>query len=261
MFGLGVFCAMLLLAALGPMLLPFRPQQDTGSVLRAPDVVHWMGTDHLGRDLLSRFAAGARISLLVGLSAATISTLVGVLVGAIAGYAGGRIETVLMRFTDVVLTIPTLVLGIALAAFLGPSIVNIIVIIALLSWPPIARLVRSEFLTIREREYVRASVAMGSTTAWIIFREILPNALTVVLVAWSYEVGRAIIVEAGLSFLGLGDVRAGSWGIMLNDAQPFLRQAWWMSVFAGIGIALSVLAANLVGEGLNDALNPKLRVR
>ena len=215
----------------------------------------------LARDIFARFVAGARISLLVGVSAASISTVVGVLVGACAGYLGGRIEALLMRLTDVVLTIPSLVLGIALAAFLGPSIVNIIVIISLLSWPSIARLVRSEFLTIREREYVRASVAMGSTTAWIIFREILPNALPLVFVAWSYEVGRAIIVEAGLSFLGLGDVRAGSWGIMLNDAQGFLRQAWWMSVFAGVGIALSVLAANLIGEGLNDALNPKLRGR
>jgi peptide/nickel transport system permease protein len=149
----------------------------------------------------------------------------------------------------------------AMAAIVGPSIVNIILIIALLSWPSTARLVRGEFLSIREREYVRAARAVGSSPGWIVFREILPNVLPVILVAWSFAVGSAIIVEAGLSFLGLGDIQAGSWGMMLFDAQRFLRDAWWMAVFPGLGIALAVLSANLVGEALNDAFNPKLRVR
>jgi peptide/nickel transport system permease protein len=261
MFGLAILVGAIVIALFGPNLVPFGPQDDSGVVLQPPGGDHWMGTDHLARDVFSRWVAGVRVSLLVGLSAATIATIIGVLVGATAGYLGGPVEAGLMRTTDIALTIPSLVLGIALAAFLGPSVLNIVVIIALLTWPAVARLVRSEFLSIREREFVRASVAVGSSTAWIVFREILPNAIPVVIVAWSYEVGRAIIVEAGLSFLGLGDVAAGSWGIMLDDAQRFLRQAWWMSVFPGLGIALVVLPANLVGEGLNDALNPKLRSR
>jgi peptide/nickel transport system permease protein len=257
MFGLAVVLVSLFLALFGQLISPYNPDVDTGSRLHGPSAQHWMGTDHLARDVFSRFVAGTRISLMVGLSAATLATHIGVLIGAATGYLGGWVDGVLMRAADIVLTIPGLVLGLAMAAILGASILNVILIISFLSWPHIARLVRSEFLSIREREYVRAAVAMGSSSWWIVFREILPNALPVVFVNWSYEVGRAIIVEAGLSFLGLGDVAAGSWGIMLSDAQTLLRQAWWMSVFPGLGIALSVLAANLIGEGLNDAFNPK----
>jgi peptide/nickel transport system permease protein len=148
-----------------------------------------------------------------------------------------------------------------MAAFLGRSITNIIFIIAFLSWPSSARLVRSEFLSLREREFVQAATAVGSSTLWIIFQEILPNAIPPLMVNWSLEVGRAIVIEAGLSFLGMGDSNAGSWGMMLQDAQRFLRQGWWLSVFPGLGIALSALSANLIGEGLNDALNPKLESR
>ena len=260
-FGLGVMVVSLILALFGQWIAPFDPHADSGQVMGAPSAAHLMGTDHLARDILSRFIAGTRISLMVGLTAASAAVLTGVLIGATAGYLGGWIDGALMRLADVVLTIPTLILGMALAAILGPSIVNIIIIISALSWPNMARLVRSEFLSIREREYVRAAVVTGSSGWWIVFREILPNVLPLILVNWSYEVGRAIITEAGLSFLGLGDVQAGSWGIMLFDAQRFLRDAWWMSVFPGLGIALSVLAANLLGEGLNDAFNPKLRGR
>ena len=261
MFGVAVILASILLALFGTWLTPFDPHEDAGAVFSPPSSVHPMGTDHLARDVFSRFIVGTRVSLMVGLSAASIATLIGLLIGAAAGYLGGWVDSVLMRIADVVLTIPLLILGMALAAILGPSIVNIILIISILSWPNTARLVRSQFLTIREREYVRAAVVVGSSGWWIVFREILPNVVPVILVAWSYEVGGAIITEAALSFLGLGDIQAGSWGIMLNDAQRFLRDAWWMSVFPGLGIALAVLSANLVGEGLNDAFNPKLHGR
>lgn len=261
MFGVVVVLAAITLALIGPFLSPYTPHEDVGIVLAPPSSEHWMGTDHLARDVFSRFIVGTRVSLMVGLSAASIATIIGLLVGAAAGYLGGWVDGLLMRVADVFLTIPMLVLGLALAVILGPSIVNIILIISLLAWPNMARLVRGEFLSIRDRDYVRASVAVGSSSWWIVFREILPNVLPLIFVGWSYEVGGAIITEAGLSFLGLGDLQAGSWGIMLQDAQRFLRDGWWLSVFPGLGIALSVLSANLIGEGLNDALNPKLHGR
>jgi peptide/nickel transport system permease protein len=259
--GVLVVLAAIILAVVGPIVTPYTPHEDAGAVLAPPSAQHWMGTDHLARDVFSRFVVGTRVSLMVGLSAASIAMLIGVLIGAVAGYFGGLVDALLMRIADVFLTIPMLVLGLALAVILGPSIVNIVLIIALLAWPNMARLVRGEFLSIRDRDYVRASVAVGSSGWWIVFREILPNVLPVIFVGWSYEVGGAIITEAGLSFLGLGDLQAGSWGIMLQEAQRFLRDGWWLSVFPGLGIALSVLAANLIGEGLNDALNPRLRGR
>lgn len=261
LLGLIIILASIVLAVFGPMLTPYGPGEDVGVVFSPPSLAHPMGTDHLARDVFSRFLTGTRVSLLVGLSAATLATAIGLLIGAAAGYLGGRADGLLMRLVDIVLTIPLLILGMALAAIVGPSIINIVLIIALLAWPSTARLVRGEFLRIREREYIRAAEAVGSSSGWIVFREILPNVLPVILVAWSFEVGAAIIVEAGLSFLGLGDIQAGSWGIMLQDAQRFLRDAWWMAVFPGLGIALAVLSANLVGEALNDAFDPKQRVR
>jgi peptide/nickel transport system permease protein len=261
LFGLAVIVLSIVIAVFGPLLTPYDPHEDVGQVFAPPSWAHPMGTDNLARDVFSRFIVGTRVSLMVGLTAASLATLIGLLVGAAAGYLGGRTDSFLMRLVDIVLIIPLLVLGMAVAAIIGASIVNIILIIALLSWPGTARLVRGEFLSIRERDYVRAAHAVGSSSWWIVFREILPNVLPVIIVAWSFEVGTAIIVEAGLSFLGLGDIQAGSWGIMLHDAQRFLRDAWWMSVFPGIGIALAVLSANLLGEALNDAWNPRLRGR
>lgn len=261
MLGLLFLGILVVLALLANVFSPYNPDAESGETFQPPSAEHWMGTDNVARDVFSRFLRGVRVSLMVGLVAATLSSLAGIVIGAVAGYVGGTVEALLMRAADIVLTIPMLVLGLALAVILGGSIVNIILIIAFLSWPTSARLVRSEFLSLREREFVQAAVAVGSSTGWIVFSEILPNAAPAILVNWSYEVGRAIILEAGLSFLGLGDVTAGSWGIMLQDAQRFLAQAWWLSVFPGLGIAVSVLSANLVGEGLNDALNPKSQTR
>lgn len=255
---LGIF---LFLAIFGNQLLSHGPHASVGETFQPPSLQFPMGTDNLARDVLSRFVAGIRISMMVGMGAATLSLVVGVIVGAIVGFMGGVVDAVLMRIADIVLTIPMLVLGMALAAFLGASVTNMILIIAFLSWPRSARVVRSEFLTIRERDFVLAAEAVGSSNRWIVFREILPNVIPAILVNWSYEVGRAIIIEAGLSFLGMGDPEAGSWGIMLQEAQRFLRRAWWMSVFPGLGIAITVISANVLGETLNDALNPKLQER
>jgi peptide/nickel transport system permease protein len=256
-----VLCIFLFLAIFGYQLLTHGPHASVGDTFQPPSLEHLMGTDHLARDVLSRFIAGVRISLMVGMGAASISLVVGVIVGATVGFLGGVVDVILMRFADIVLTIPMIVLGMALAAFLGTSVTNMVLIIAFLSWPRSARIVRSEFLSIRERDFVLAAEAVGSSTWWIVFREILPNAIPAILVNWSYEVGRAIILEAGLSFLGMGDPEAGSWGVMLHDAQRFLRRAWWMSVFPGLGIAITVISTNVLGETLNDALNPKLQDR
>jgi peptide/nickel transport system permease protein len=255
MFGLIVVTLFMLLAVFGRQIAPNNPISSVAEPFLSPRPGLWMGSDNLGRDVFSRFLMGVRVSLIVGIGAASLSTIVGVLVGAIAGYVGGWVDVVLMRIADIILTIPLIVLGLVMAAFLGSSIFNIILIIAFLSWPRAAR------LALRNREFVQAAVATGSSTLWIVFREILPNALPPVLVDWSLDVGRAVVVEAGISFLGMGDPSAGSWGMMLQEAQRFLRQAWWLSVFPGMGIALLALAANLIGEGLNDALNPKLEER
>lgn len=261
LFGLIVVVIFTIMGVFAQQLAPNNPISSVAEPFISPQPGLWMGSDNLGRDVFSRFMMGVRVSLIVGVGAASLSTVVGVLVGATAGYAGGWVDVVLMRIADIILTIPLIVLGLVMAAFLGGSIVNIILIIAFLSWPRAARLVRGEFLALRGREFVHAAVATGSSTGWIIFREILPNTLPPVLVDWSLDVGRAIVLEAGISFLGMGDPSAGSWGMMLQEAQRFLRQAWWLSVFPGIGIALLALAANLIGEGLNDALNPKLEER
>lgn len=258
MFGLGVLLLFLVLGVFSGQLTPYSPLAAVGETFLPPRRAHLLGTDNLGRDLFSRFLQGVRVSLIVGFGAAFLSSLAGIVVGAVSGYAGGWIDAFLMRISDIFLTIPLIVLGLVLAAFLGTSIANVVFIIAALSWPNTARLVRSEFLTLRNREFVQAARATGSSTLWIVFREILPNATPPVIVNGSLEVGRAIVLEAGLSFLGMGDPSAGSWGVLLQEAQRFLRQGWWLSFFPGLGIALAALSANLIGEGLNDALNPRL---
>lgn len=256
-----VLAALLFMAIFGNLLLAHSPHASVGKAFQPPSFQFLMGTDQLSRDVLSRWVAGVRISMMIGMGAASLSLVIGVIVGAIAGFMGGVVDAILMRIADIVLTIPMIVLGMALAAFLGASVTNMIIIIAALSWPRSTRVVRSEFLTIRERDFVLAAEGVGSSKLWIIFREVLPNVIPTILVNWSYEVGRAIIMEASLSFLGMGDPEAGSWGIMLQDAQRFLRRAWWMSVFPGLGIAITVISANVLGEALNDAFNPKLQER
>jgi peptide/nickel transport system permease protein len=249
---------LILLGVFGPVISPFHPMAiATGPRLQPPQSGHWMGTDNLGRDVLSRTLSGARASIGVGFSAAIASTIVGVLIGTIAGYFGGRLEDMLMRVTEAFMVIPRFFLALIAVALFGASIFNIIFAIAVLSWPVTARLVRSEFLTLRGRQFVDAARVIGTGTITIIFHEMLPNASAVIVVNSTLLCAQAMLLEAGLSYLGLGDPSTVSWGLMLFEAQTFLRDAWWMSVFPGLGIFLSVLCLNVVGDGLNDVLNPR----
>ncbi len=229
--------------------------------LTAPSRAHPFGTDDLGRDIWTGVLHGARVSLLVGVLAAATSAVIGVLLGSTAGYYGGRLEDVLMRVTEFFLVIPTFLLALVLVAVWRPSVWTIILTIGVLGWPSTARLTRAEFLSLREREFVMAARAIGAHPAQILFREILPNASPPLIVNTSLGVAAAILVEAGLSFLGLGDPNLFSWGLMLRNSREFMQMAWWMPTFPGLAIFLTVLSLNLVGDGLNDALNPRLRHR
>lgn len=217
-----------------------------------------MGTDTLGRDIAAGIVHGARVSLVIGLISTAVALFIGVTLGALAGYYGGRVDDALMRFTELFQTIPNFVLAVMLVAIFTPSITSVTVAIAIVSWPPLARLARGEFLSLRSREFVQAAVTTGQSTPAIILREILPNSLSPIIVAASLTVATAILLESALSFLGLGDPNMMSWGYMIGASRTVMRQAWWMSFFPGVAILVTVLAINLVGEGLNDALNPRL---
>lgn len=219
------------------------------------------GTDMLGRDVTAGMLYGARVSLLVGVVSTVVALVLGILIGAIAGYSGGRIDDALMRFTEFFQTIPQLAMAVVIVAIFSPSVATIVGAIAVVSWPPVARLVRAEFLSLKQREFVQAAVVIGQKPLRIILTQILPNALSPIIVTASFMVATAILTESSLSFLGLGDRNMMSWGFMIGASRTMLREAWWMSVWPGVAILLTVLAINLIGEGLNDALNPQLRKR
>jgi peptide/nickel transport system permease protein len=223
--------------------------------------MYLLGANDQGQDMLSRIIFGARVSLLVGLISTLASLAVGIPLGATAGYFGGKIDDALMRFTEFFQTVPSFALAIVLVAIFEPNMQSIITAIAIVSWPPVARLVRGEVLSLRSREYVEAAILSGQTSAAIIWRQILPNALSPIIVLASLMVATAILLESSLSFLGLGDPNMMSWGYMIGAARTVIRQAWWLSFFPGVAILLTVLALNLIGEGLNDALNPRLARR
>ena len=250
-----------ILALLAPVLAPFDPMAPgdlAREALLPPGGGHWMGTDQLGRDVWSRLLYGARVSLVVAVSAVGLSGAIGVVLGGAAGYLGGWLDTAVMRTADVVLAVPRLVLLIAVIALLRPSAVAIVLILALTQWPGPARLIRAEILSLRERDFVRAARALGFSRSRILFRHLLPNALAPVLVALSLGVGHTIILEAGLSFLGIGVPL--SWGALLRDGQQrFLVGAWWLALFPGLAIAGVTMAFNLLGDGLRDALDPRQR--
>jgi peptide/nickel transport system permease protein len=231
---------------------PFLPPSFAG---------HLLGTDTLGRDVLSGVLYGARISLLIGMVATLTSAAIGISIGGIAGLHGGRIDTVLMGVTGFFQTIPTFIFAILVVAVFQPSIASIVAAISLVTWPPIARLTRAEFLTLRQREFVLAALSSGRSIYDIAVREMLPNALPPIVVMCSLGVATSILLESALSFLGLGDPNLISWGYMIGAGRTVIRQAWWISVFPGIAVALTLLAVNLIGEGLNDALDPKRRER
>ena len=246
-------------ALAGPALYRVDPWELAGRPFSPPFGQFPLGTDTLGRDLAAGLVHGARVSLLVGLVATGAALLVGIVLGALAGYAGGWLDDVLMRFTEFFQTIPSFILAVVLVAIFQPRLTSIVIAIAMVSWPTVARLVRGEFLALRHREFVQACVALGMPVRAIVFRQILPNAAAPVIVTGSLMVATAILLESGLSFLGLGDPNLMSWGFMIGSSRSVLRQAWWMSAIPGLAILVTVLALNLVGEGLNDALNPRLR--
>ena len=260
MAGGAIVLTMFLLAVAAPLIGYDPGAIDISQRLQPPGWQHWLGTDDLGRDVMVRILYGARISLLVGFVAVGIATLVGIVLGALAGYYGRWIDTLLMRFVDIMLCFPTFFLILAVIAFLDPSIWNIMIIIGLTGWMGVARLVRAEFLSLRERDFVLAARAIGASDGRIIFRHILPNALSPVLVSATLGVAGAILTESALSFLGIGvQPPTPSWGNMLIAGKQTLGTAWWLSVFPGLAILITVLGYNLLGEGIRDALDPRIR--
>ena len=258
----GVVVAILVVFAVAaPALAPWDPNKhDTRRILAPPSAQHWMGTDQLGRDVFSRVLYGARVSLAVGFVSVGIATLIGVLLGAAAGYRGALVDGVIMRLVDLMLVFPRFFLLLAVLAFLKPSIWTIMVVIGLTGWMSVARLVRAEFLTLREREFVIWSESVGASAVRVVFRHILPNALAPVLVAMTLGIPAAILMESGLSFLGLGvQPPHATWGNILTDGKDSLEIAWWMTVYPGLAILITVLSYNLLGEGIRDALDPRLR--
>jgi peptide/nickel transport system permease protein len=268
LFGMLVVLVVMLGAVAAPLVSPFDPlEQDIGQRLREPGWqdeqgrVHPLGTDHLGRDILSRIIFGSRIALLVGLAAVVISGVIGMLVGLVAGYFGGRLDDFLMRLADVQLAFPFILLAIAVIGVLGPSLRNIIIVIGVSSWVVYARVVRGEVLSIREREYVHAAVALGSRSWRVLMTHVLPNTFTPWLVVATLDMARVIVIESALSFLGLGvQPPTPTWGGMLADGRVYLSTAWWLATFPGLAILVTVLGINLLGDGLRDTLDPRLKV-
>jgi len=259
--GLVIVVALILIALLAPLVAPFDPtQQAYAFVRKPPSWRNWLGTDESGRDLLSRVIFGARASLMAGVVSVGIALGLGVPVGILAGYRGGWTDALISRVTDALLACPFLILAIALAAFLGPSLTNAMIAIGVTATPIFIRLTRGQVLSVKTEDYVEAARAVGNSGWRIAFRHILPNIMPALLVQATLTIAAAIIAEASLSFLGLGQQPpAPSWGSMLNTAQRFLTNAPWMAIWPGLAIFLAVLSFNLLGDGLRDALDPKER--
>ena len=268
LFGLIVVLAVLVAAVFASFVSPFDPlAQDIGQRLKEPGWqdaqgrIHPLGTDHLGRDILSRIIHGSRIALSVGLAAVAISGVLGMAVGLVSGYFGGRVDDFFMRLADVQLAFPFILLAIAVIGVLGPSLRNIIIVIGVSSWVVYARVVRGEVLSTREREFVQAAVALGSRDYRVLVRHVLPNAFTPWLVVATLDMARVIVLESALSFLGLGvQPPTPTWGGMLADGRVYLSTAWWLATFPGLAILVTVLGINLLGDGLRDTLDPRLKV-
>jgi peptide/nickel transport system permease protein len=259
--GLVFIIFLVFVAAFARYISPTDPFSIGRDVFEAPNLQYLFGTDNLGRDIFSEVIYGARVTLMVGLLGALVSTVVGTIVGAISGYFGGHVDDVLMLFTEMFMVIPQLFLALLIAAIYGSNIWNIVLVIGILSWAGCARIVRGEFMALKEQEFVEAARALGVNTPNLIFSEILPNATPPIIVNASLTVGIGILIESSLSFLGLGDANVMSWGIILHHSLEFFSRAWWTALFPGIAIFVTVLAVNMVGDGLNDALNPKLKER
>lgn len=261
MFFGGVAISILIaVALLAPFIAPHNPTEiNIEKALVSPSFKHILGTDQLGRDIFSRMIYGTRISLTIGFVAVGIAAVVGVALGSIAGYFGGRVDSVIMRFVDIMLCFPSFFLILAVVAIIGPGIYNIMIVIGFTSWMGMARLIRAEILSLKERDYVAAAKVLGAGSSRIIIRHLIPNGIGPVLVSFVLGVAAAILVEAGLSFLGLGiQPPTPSWGNILMEGKATLGVAWWLILFPGLAILITVLAFNLLGEGLRDALNPRL---
>ncbi len=258
--GVVVIC-LAALAILAPALAPWDPNRpDVKKILSSPSRVHLLGTDQLGRDVFSRMLYGSRVSLAVGFVSVGIAAAIGIVLGSLAGYNGGIVDAFVMRLVDLMLVFPRFFLLLAVLAFLTPSIWTIMAVIGLTGWMGVTRLVRAEFLSLKEREFVVWSQNVGATGFRVIWRHILPNALAPVLVAMTLGIPAAILTESGLSFLGIGvPPPHATWGNILNEGKETIEIGWWLSVYPGLAILVTVLSYNLLGEGIRDALDPRLR--
>ena len=247
-------------AILAPLLAPYDPLlQDLGSRLRPPSPEHWLGTDSLGRDIASRILYGARISLIIGVVVVASAGVVGTIIGLIAGYAGGLVDEALMRLTEVFLAFPALILAMAIAGALGPSLTNAIIAIAAVSWAVYARLTRGQILSLRQREFVEAARAIGASRVRIIWHHLLPNVLAPLMIQASFDLGSSIIAAAGLSFIGFGaQPPTPEWGVMISEGRNYISTQPWLSLFPGLAILFAVGSFNLLGDGLRDAFDPRL---
>ncbi|MRR16315.1 MAG: ABC transporter permease [Deltaproteobacteria bacterium] len=261
MTGCGIVILLFVVSILAPLLAPYDPGAiDLKNVLAPPSGNHWFGTDQLGRDVLSRMIWGARISLKVGFVATGLAILIGMVLGAVAGYYGGWIDAVIMRFVDIMLCFPAFFLILAVIAFLEPSIWNIMIVIGLTGWMGVTRLVRADFISLRERDFVTAARSIGANDARIIFIHILPNALASILVSATLGIAGAILTESALSFLGIGvQPPTPSWGNILTAGKDNIDIAWWLSFYPGLAILITVVGYNLLGEGIRDASDPRLK--
>ncbi|MBP1709940.1 MAG: oligopeptide transport system permease protein [Deltaproteobacteria bacterium] len=259
--GCGIVILLFAVSLLAPVIAPYDPGAiDLKNILAPPSAEHWFGTDQLGRDVLSRMIWGARISLKVGFVATGLAILIGMILGAVAGYYGGWIDAVIMRFVDIMLCFPTFFLILAVIAFLEPSIWNIMIVIGLTGWMGVTRLVRADFISLRERDFVRAARSIGANDARIIFIHILPNALASILVTATLGIAGAILTESALSFLGIGvQPPTPSWGNILTAGKDNIDIAWWLSLYPGLAILITVVGYNLLGEGIRDASDPRLK--
>ena len=260
LLGLAILLAIVVAAAAAPLLYPGSPWRMVARPFVAPFMNERfpLGTDALGRDIASGLMHASRVSLLIGLVSTVVALAIGVPLGAVAGYFGGVVDDLAMRFTELFQTVPSFALAIVLVAILQPTIGSIVLAIALVTWPPVARLVRGQVLSLRSRDYVQAAITLGQTTPRIVFGQVLPNTVAPIVVLASLMVATAILLESSLSFLGLGDPNMITWGYMVGAGRTRLLEAWWISFFPGVAIVLTVLALNLVGEGLSDALNPHI---
>ncbi len=259
--GVSILFIILLTAVLAPWLAPYNPWEISRDTFASPSSGHWFGTDNLGRDMFSSVIYGTRVTLVIGVLAALISIIIGSIFGSISGFYGGKVDILMMRLVEIFQSIPGFFLALTVVAIFGGGIEKLIIVIGIISWPKSARMVRGQFLSLKQQEFVQADKVLGFSNLHIIFRSILPNVAPSLIIIVSFDIAMAILIEAGLSFLGLGDPSHITWGSLLFNAQRYFMSAWWLSIFPGLAIFVTVLGFNLFGDGMNDILNPHLKER